>query len=115
MSVLVDVVNAVNSVSQQTSDFIHGGVYDLITKATAWFIRWYMVYWFQAKLTALTFSYDVAQQLLASINVSSYLDTAWSSLESRTLSTLVFFRIPDALNIILSAFTTKFVFKFLGL
>ncbi|MDP1771751.1 MAG: DUF2523 family protein [Methylobacter sp.] len=114
MSVFVDVVNAVVDVGQQVSDFIGGGAYALLTKFVAYFIRWFMVHYFQAKLAALVFSYDVAQQLMASLNVSAYLNTAWASLESRTLSMLVFFRIPDALNIILSASVTKFVFKFLG-
>lgn len=115
MSVLADVVNSVVQVGQQVADFIAFGAYDLLTKFTAWFIKWYMVAWWHAKLAALTFSWSVAQELITSLHLSEYLNAAWGSLESRTLSLLVFFKVPDAVNIILSAAVTKFVFRFLGL
>lgn len=73
-----------------------------------------MVAWWKAKLTALTFSWSVAQELITSLNISEYINNAWSSLDSRLLSMFVLFRIPEALNIILSAAVTKFVFRFLG-
>jgi hypothetical protein len=114
MTVLVDVVNTLVDGFQTVSDFIQVGIYDLLVKFTAWFIRWYMVYWWQAKLAALNFSWSVAQQLMTSLNISATLNSAWGSLESRTLSMLVFFRIPDAVNLMLSAAVTKFVFRFLG-
>jgi len=114
MSVLVDVVNAVTGVGQQISDFINVGIYTLLTKFAAQLIKWYVAAMWKAKLAALVFSWGTAQELLSSLNVSSYLNTAWSSLESRTLSMLVFFRVPEAVNIIISAAATKFVFRFFG-
>lgn len=114
MSVLVDVVNAINATTQDLSDFIHTGFYQKLTEFTAWFIRWWVVGMFKAKIAALTFAYDVAQELLTQLNISSYLNAAYANLESRTLAMLTFFRIPEAINIILSAATTKFVFRFLG-
>ncbi|HEY8034241.1 MAG TPA: DUF2523 family protein [Methylobacter sp.] len=114
MTVLTDVANAIVSVGQQISDFTSFGVYNLLSQFTAWFIKWYLVAWYKAKLTALMFSYSVAQELITSLNLSDYLDSAWGSLESRTASTLAFFRIPEAVNMILSAAVTKFVFRFLG-
>lgn len=114
MSLLVDIVNAVQGVGQQVSDFVSTGIYQVLVKFTAWFIKWYMVGWWSAKLAALTFSWSVAQELINSLNLSEYINNAWGSLESRTLSMLVFFRVPEAVNIILSAAVTKFVFRFLG-
>lgn len=114
MTYIVDIVNAIVALSQDINDFFSVGIYHLLTQFTAWFIRWYMVGMWTAKLALLTFSWDVAQELISSLNLSVMLQTAWSSLESRTLSMLVFFRVPEAVNIILSAAVTKFVFRFLG-
>lgn len=114
MSYIVDIINAINAFSQDFVDFTSHGIYALLTQFTAWFIKWYMVAMWNAKLAALTFSWGVAQELITSLNLSDLLDTAWGALESRTLSMLVFFRIPEAVNIILSAAVTKFVIRFLG-
>lgn len=114
MTVLVDIVNAINNSAQDVYNFFHGGLYELLTKWTAWFIRWFVVGMFKAKIAALTFAYDVAQELITSMNLSAYLNNAYASLESRTLAALTFFRIPEAINIIISASVTKFVFRFLG-
>lgn len=114
MSVFVDVVNAIVSVGQEISDFFTTGLYETLTQWTAWFIKWSVVAMFKAKLAALEFSWDVAQELLTSLNISAYLNNAWSSLESRTLSMLVFFRVPEAVNIVLGAGVTKFVMRFIG-
>ncbi len=114
MTLLVDIVDAIVNLGQQVSDFFTVGIYNLLAKFTAWFIKWYMVAWFKAKLAALAFSWSVAQELMTSLDISAYLDSAWGALESRTLSMLVFFRVPEAVNIIISASVTKFVFRFLG-
>ncbi len=114
MSVFVDVVNSVVELGQTVSDFFTGGIYDLIVAATAWFVKWAVAAMWSAKLAALEFSWDVAQELLTSLNISSHLNNAWNSLNSQVLQLLTFFRVPEALNIVFSAATTKFVFRFLG-
>jgi hypothetical protein len=114
MSVLVDVVNAISDTGQTISDFFSTGLYDYTTKAVAWFIRWYAVVWWQVKLEALKISWGLAQELIAYLNISGYLNSAYAALDARTMSMLAFFRIPEAINMIVSAAVTKFVFRFLG-
>ena len=114
MSVFVDVVNAVVGLQQTVTNFFAIDLVQLLTKFTAWFIQWYMVALWKAKLAALTFSWGVAQQIITNLGISAYLNSAWSSLDSQVLNMLTFLRVPDAVNMILSASITKFVFKFLG-
>lgn len=114
MTVLVDVANSIIDLRQTVSDFFTTDLYTFVTNATAWFIQWAVVAMWKAKLAALTFSWGVAQQLIINLNISGYLNTAWASLDSRVMSALAFFRIPDAVNMIISAGVTKFVFRFLG-
>lgn len=114
MSVLVDIVNAVVQVGQTVSDFITTGIYDLLVKFTAWFIQWSVVGYWKIKLAAIEFSWDVASEIITTLNISSYINSAWSSLNSQVLSMFVFFRIPEAVNIVVSAGVSKFVMRFLG-
>ncbi|WP_347986041.1 DUF2523 domain-containing protein [Methylomonas sp. AM2-LC] len=114
MSVFVDIVNAIVSVQNEVSEFVDTGIYDLLTKFTAWLIQWLTVAWFKAKLLALTFSYSVAQQMLTNLNISSYLTTTYSNLDSQTFAAINFLRIPDAINLMISAAMTKFVYRVLG-
>lgn len=114
MSVFVDVVNSVVDLQQTVSNFFQTDLIVLLTKFTAWFVQWSVVALWKAKLALLGFSWGVAQQIMSNLNISSYLNGAWSSLNSSVLSMLTFFRIPDAVSMILSASVTKFVFRFLG-
>lgn len=114
MSVIVDIVNAVVEFRDQVAAFLDHGIYDLLTKFTSWFIKWSTVGGMKFKLMMLEYSWDVAQELITSLNISGFLNNAYSSLESRTLNFLVFLRIPEAVNLVISAGFTKFVMKFLG-
>lgn len=113
MSVFVDVVNSVVELTQTISNFFTTDLVDLLTRFTAWSIQWIVVAMWKAKLAGLIFSWGVAQQIITNLGISSYLNTAWASLNSQMLNMLTFIRVPDAVNMILSASVTKFVFKFL--
>ncbi|AEG00734.1 DUF2523 domain-containing protein [Methylomonas methanica] len=115
MSVFVDVVNAIVESGQMVSDFFTTGIYELLTKFTAWFVKWSVVAMWKAKLAAIAFSWDVAQELITTLNISGYINAAWSTLDSKVLNMFVYFKIPEAVNIVMSAGVTKFVMKFLGI
>jgi hypothetical protein len=114
MSVIVDIVNAIVDFSDQVQSFFADGIYDLLSQWTAWFIEWAVVAMWKVKLAVLAFSWDVAQNIIADLNISAFLNQAWGALNSQTLSMLFFFRVPEAVNIIVSAGVTKLVFRFVG-
>jgi hypothetical protein len=114
MSTLVDIVNAVTGFRQDIEDMRSTGIYQFFTKFFAEFLKWSAVGWFKFKLQALTFSWDVASEILSSLNVSEQIETAFGQLDSNIVSIISFFRIPEAINIILSAYTTRLVMTFIG-
>jgi Protein of unknown function (DUF2523) len=114
MSVVLDVVNSINQLAQTVSNFFTTDLYTLLSNFTAWAVQWAVVAMWKTKLALLQFSWTVAQQIIVNLNLSVYLNNAWASLNSQVLAMLVFFRIPDAVSMILSASVTKFVFRFLG-
>lgn len=115
MSTFVDVVNSIVDFRQELDDFRTSGIYKFFTQWFAEFIKWSMVGWFKFKLQALTFAWDVANEILTSLNLSQQIDLAFSALDSNVVSIISFFRIPEAINIILSAYTTRLVMTFIGL
>lgn len=96
-------------------DFIQTGIYDFFVEWFAEFVIWSTVSMLKFKLMAMAFAWDVAQEVLTQLNISSALSLAWSQIDSGVLNALTFFNIPDAINIILSARVTRFVLNFMGL
>jgi len=96
-------------------EFKDSGLYQFVTDAFAEFVVWSTVASIKAKLFMLSFAWDVAQQILVNLNISSMLQQAWGSLDSKMLQILTACRVPDAINIILSARVTRYVLEFLGL
>lgn len=114
MSVLADIVNAIVDIQNEIEQIRATGIYQFFTKWFAEFIKWSVVGWYKFKLQALTFAWDVAQEILTSLNISSALSSAFSHLDSRVLAIISFLRIPEAVNIIMSAYTTRLVLSFMG-
>jgi hypothetical protein len=95
-------------------DFFDKDIYPLITKTVAEWIKASLIQTIEFKIWALGFSWDVAKDLLISLNISPLIASAWSSLDSKLLQFLTFFRIPDGINLLLTAWATRFVYRFIG-
>ncbi|MEI6747404.1 MAG: DUF2523 family protein [Methylococcaceae bacterium] len=115
MSTFVDIVNSIIDFRQELDDFRSSGIYKFFTQWFAEFIKWSMVGWFKFKLQSLTFAWDVASEILNSLNLSEHIYMAFSALDSNVVSIISFFRIPEAIHIILSAYTTRLVMTFIGI
>lgn len=96
-------------------DFFKSGIYDFFKEWFASFVIWSTVAMIKAKVIVISFAWDVAQEVLTQLGISTYLSAAWAQLDNDLLNALTFFRIPEAVNIILSARTTRFVLNFMGL
>lgn len=95
------------------TEFFSTGIYELITAAFASLIEWLMLLKLKTMLWTLEFAWNIANTLIANLGITSALNAAWSSFDSVTLSNLMFFKVPDAVNMILSALGTRFVLRFL--
>jgi hypothetical protein len=95
--------------------FLQNGLYQFFTEWFAAFVIWSTVAMLKAKLQLISFSWDVAQSVLVQLDISSFLSSAWSQMDSDVLNAITFFNIPDAINIILSASMTRYVMRFIGL
>ena len=86
----------------------------LIMDAVAYLMAQLFIFYVKGKLWLVTFSWDVAQVVIAELNISAQLQAVWGGIDNQTMQTLAFFRIPEALNMILAAFPTKMIMRMLG-
>jgi len=114
MSIFVDIANLITDLTQSIKDFFYTDIYSFFTEFISYFFEWAIVNYFKFKLFMLVFLWDIADNILLHIQLGAYLNNVWYSLESRTLSLLTFMRIPEAINIIISAAATKFLMRFIG-
>lgn len=70
----------------------------------------YFMFWFSEQ--ALIMSYEMTQEFLASFNYQQHVASAWNAIPSTPRAILGFFKIPECVNILVSALGTKFVLKF---
>ncbi|PSF14799.1 MULTISPECIES: DUF2523 family protein [Marinobacter] len=78
---------------------------DILVKVSAWYVIWVT----KAKIYFVGFSWEVAQEVLNQLNISATINQYWGSIDSKVMGALTFFKIPEALNIILNAHLTRYV------
>jgi len=83
--------------------------YETIVEWTSWFV----IGTIEAEITFLEFSWDVAKDVLETLNITAQLNDAWGNIDSGTMGYLTFFRLPECLSIILNAGATRVVMQML--
>ena len=78
---------------------------DALVKLSAWYVIWIT----KAKIYFVGFSWQVAQEVLNQLNISGTINQYWGAIDSEVMGAVTFFRIPEALNIILNAHLTRYV------
>lgn len=115
MVAFVDVVNAVNSLSHDIKHFFNVEIYLFFTKLFAYGLKYSVLLFYKFKNLALGFVSTFFEDFLYSITFGKDFDKVISTLDSRLLSFLVFFRIPEAFHIILSSYFSRMLFRLIGL
>lgn len=114
MSVFVDVVNAIVDLTQTVKQFFGVDLYQFAVDTFAEYVKYSMLATIKFKIYMIGFSYDVAQSIINSLNFSAILNQYYSALDSNLLSVLNFMRVPDCINLLVSAYTTRMVMRFIG-
>lgn len=86
-------------------------VEQIFIEITSWVVIWSL----ELKLYAAHLAWGIAEAILANTNLSNQINQAWGSVDSQLLGYLTFFRLPEAINIMLQAHVTKFTLRLMGL
>jgi len=93
-------------------DFFTSGIYTFVKDGLVLLTKGAIYTYVKLQLLALDVAYETAQSLMSDLGVSDAVRQRWAGLPAEVASTLSFFGIPQALNIIFSALSTRFVLKF---
>jgi hypothetical protein len=99
---------------QATVDFFDTGIYELLTEFTAYLIISFTISFIESQIWLLSFSWDIAREILTTFDISGKIQTAFDETPSEIRSLLYFFRIPEVLTNIFSGLIGRYVFRFLG-
>lgn len=93
-------------------DFLTTGIYDFLRDGMMLLTKGAIYSYIQIQLFALNVAFHAAQSFMTDFGVSQQLRTYWGQIPGDVAAGLNFFGIPQALNIIFSALSTRFVLKF---
>ena len=97
----------------QVLDFIHSGYYKLLTEFVAYLISKISIFVLTSTLKMMVFSWDVAKQIMVDLKISDMLAGIYSHFNSDILNILLWLKIPDFINNVITAYITRFVMRFI--
>lgn len=97
----------------QVLDFIHSGFYKLLTEFVAYLISKISIFVLTATLKMMVFSWDVAKQIMVDLKISTMLAGLYSHFNSQILDILLWLKIPDFINNVITAYITRYVMRFM--
>lgn len=95
-------------------EWIQVGIYTFFEDLLKELVAWIVISKIKFQIWALTFSWDVAKTIIFNLNIGSYINTAYNSLDSVLLAYLNYFRVPDAINLIIQALVTRMTLNVMG-
>ncbi|HDZ8834409.1 TPA: DUF2523 domain-containing protein [Aeromonas dhakensis] len=99
------------------SDFFNGffnDIYQLAVQFAAWITVKLAIQWVEFKIFLLTFSWDVAKQILINLQFSDLLSASFNNLPSQMRGILLYLHVDKGLSILTQAFVTRFLLNMLG-
>jgi len=102
---LGSVFDALTDITSWFSDGLYEAADNLFQRMAAWVIIWIL----EAKLFMLGLGIEIAELFIEALGISDLLNSAFSSLDSKVSNFVYYLKIPEAINILISAYTTRFV------
>lgn len=99
------------------SDFFGGfynDLYDLAVQFAGWIVVKMAVQWVEFKLFLLSFTWDVAKEVLLNIHFSELLSSSFNSLPPSVRGILLYLHFDKGLAILSQAFVTRFMLNIMG-
>lgn len=93
-------------------EFFTNGIYDFFKEALSALTKVLIYSYLQTQLFAIEIAHDAVMSLLDDVGVIDQVDSAFGSLPAEVRSGLSFFRIPESVGVIFSAFATRWAMAF---
>lgn len=89
--------------------FFQVGIYEWFEQAAKYLTQSFILWYIDCQIWGLQFAWEVAQGVLTSLNASQHIASGMAMLSPEVSAGINFFRVPEALNLLLTAGMTRFV------
>ena len=89
-------------------------IYNLTVQFSAWIVVRFALQWVEFKLFMLSFTWDVAKEVLLNIHFSELLSSSFNSLPPTVRGILLYLQFDKGLAILTQAFVTRFMLNMMG-
>lgn len=96
-------------------DFITSGIYVFFTDLLAKLLNVLIKFQYWVFKTSVEFAWDVANQFVDDLRIGQTISNALSGLPLEIAQAANYFRVPEAVNNILSGLTTRYILKLAGI
>lgn len=93
-------------------NFLTSGIYEFVKESMVVLTKAAMYSFFQMQLFALEIAYEAAQDVVSDLGVADAVRNQYGQLPGDLTAVLSFFGVPQALNILFSALSTRFMLRF---
>lgn len=113
MDILFLISDSIGAFFTMVGAFVTDGIYDFWVWAASQLIELFTLAALNFALWALPFAWEVAKQIIVDLNLSAMIQAAWGQLDSSVLGYATALRISESVNLLISAFVTRFVLRFI--
>lgn len=89
-------------------------MYDMLSSFVAYLITKALTAWFDFLLWQLEFAWGIGSQVVENLHLAETINTALGGLPSDARGVVMYFRIPEAINMIFNAGVAKLVLNWIG-
>lgn len=89
-------------------------MYDMLSSFAAYLITKMLTAWFDFLLWQLEFAWSIGSQVVSNLHLAETINTALGGLPADARSAVMYFRVPEAINMIFNAGVAKIVLNWLG-
>jgi len=114
MDSLVTIYNTIVTFFDSIGAFLTGGLYDLLKSFASWFLVTATIEFIHFKIWFMQFSWDVAKDIITGFGFTEKLNAAIVGFDARLSYFLTACRIPESVNIVFTAYVSKYVMRFYG-
>lgn len=112
MEWITSFLDQIISFFQSIWDFLSVGIYQLVKDGLVVLTKAAMYSYIQMQLLALDVAYTSAQEIIGNLGVAQLIQQKYSGINGDLLNAFSFFGVPEALNILFSALSTRFALRF---
>jgi len=94
---------------EETLTFVKTGVYEYADTVLERVAAWYIIWNLEFRLFVLKMGVAVADLVIESFDISATIEDLLNDLDSRVLAFAVWLKLPEAINMVLSAYIVRFV------